>query len=251
MEEVVGRSPASVLSDAPSAPWPGVSPCKVCAVRYLAVCDALAHDELDSLRSILTQGTIGAGEDLIFEGDDAVRAYIVTSGVVKLYKLLPDGRCQVVGFAFPGDFLGLSDIDIYGCSVEAVTPIRFCRFKKIDLEALFDRIPHLGKRMLEVTRSELSAVHEQMVLLGRKLTKEKIASFLLLLSARSVRSGDAASPVYVPMKRSDIADYLGLTTETVSRAFTQLRKEGLISLRASGWIDLDELEELRSAAGDR
>ena len=247
-EAIVERLPGQVLIDATPGPRPGISPCKACAVRHMAVCDALATDELHYLKSILTQGTLAAGDDLIYEGDEADCAFIVTSGVVKLYKLLPDGRCQVVGFAFPGDFLGLSDTHKYSCSVEAVTSARFCRFKKTDMEALLDRIPHLQKRMLEVTRFELSTVQEQMLLLGRKLAKEKIASFLLSLSRRAARSEEPISPVYVPMRRSDVADYLGLTTETVSRSFTQLRKDGLISPRASGWVDLHDVEKLKVVA---
>ena len=236
------------LEDAIPGPRLGISPCEACAVRHIAVCDALANDELHHLKSILSQGALSAGDDLIYEGDEADCAFIVTGGVVKLYKLLPDGRCLVVGFAFPGDFLGLSDSDHYSCGVEAVTSTRYCRFKKADMEVLLDRVPQLQKRMLEVTRAELSAVQAQMLLLGRKLAKEKLASFLLFLSRRAEQCGESVSPVYLPMRRSDVADYLGLTTETVSRSFTQLRREGLISPRASGWVDLHNLDRLELLA---
>ena len=126
--------------------------------------------------------------------------------------------------------------------------MRYCRFKKRDLDDLLERIPHLQKRMLEATRRELSILQEQMLLLGRKSAREKIASFLLMLSRRAIGSGEPASPVYVPMRRSDVADYMGLTTETVSRSFSQIRKEGLIGLRASGWVDLLEQDKLEMVA---
>ena len=101
-----GGQSSNLLSDAVPNPRPRLSPCQVCAVRHIAVCGALAPEELQEMSTILVQGTLAAGDDLIYEGDATERAFIVTAGVIKLYKLMADGRCQVIGFAYPGDFSG-------------------------------------------------------------------------------------------------------------------------------------------------
>jgi CRP/FNR family transcriptional regulator len=95
---------------------------------------------------------------------------------------------------------------------------------------------------------ELAAAQEQMLLLGRKSAKEKIVSFLLTLAERAARRGQTSNPIVVPMSRTDIGDCLGLTTETVSRTFTQLKTGGLISLMPGGRVDLRDLVALRNIA---
>ena len=133
-------------------------------------------------------------------------------------------------------------------AAEAVTPIRACRFNRAALDGLGERFPHLQRRMLEMAWDEVARLQEQMLLLGRKTPKERIASFILGLSDRHARIGFEASPLKVAMSRGDIADYLGLTVETVSRSFTSLRKEGLIALPESSRIELRDREALLSLA---
>jgi CRP/FNR family transcriptional regulator len=167
---------------------------------------------------------------------------------VKLYKLLGDGRRQITGFLFAGDFLGLALNSTYSYTAEAIEPVTACRFPRQKLERLFDEYPRLEKRMLGMAVDELAAAQDQMLLLGRKTAKEKVASFLLMLARRQEHRGmDAAGSIEVPMSRSDIADYLGLTIETVSRTLTQLRKESTISLKDNKHIDaigMSMLEDL-------
>ena len=223
------------------------SPCKACPVRHLSVCGGLAPHELPQLSALLTQFDAAPGEDLIYEGDAADSAYIVTEGVVKLYKLLPDGRCQVTGFLFPGHFLALSHGDVYACSAQAVTMAKLCRFKKTAFDRFLEDHPHVAKRLLDMSRDDLASQQEQLLLLGRKTAKERIASFLLHMVRDARRRGEDERLIYLPMSRSDTGDFLGLTTETVSRCFTQLRKSGFIALRAGGWVDIldpDGLQEL-------
>ncbi|WP_259781428.1 Crp/Fnr family transcriptional regulator [Aestuariispira ectoiniformans] len=225
----------------------GLSPCAACAVRDLSLCNVLDEDELSMLASIVTSLEVPARAPIIDEGESADYLFNVTGGAVKLFKLLADGRRQITGFLFPGDFLGIAMNETYAYSAEAVSPVKLCRFPRAKLENMLDRFPHLEKRLLGMASNELAQAQDQMLLLGRKTAKEKLCSFLVSLARRAERRGDEPGPIYVPMSRADIGDYLGLTTETVSRTFTNLKRDGIIRLREGGMVeipDFDHLEEL-------
>jgi CRP/FNR family transcriptional regulator len=226
----------------------GVNPCGACSVRQLTICADLATDELHELSSIVTSVELGPGDPLFDEEERADHVFNVTAGTMKIYKLLPDGRRQVTGFLFPGDFLGLANDQIYAYSAEAVSPATLCRFPRRKLEAMLERFPKMERRLLGLASHELAAAQEQMLLLGRKTAREKIASFLLLLSTRAKRRGQKCNPVSVLMSRTDIGDYLGLTTETVSRTFTQLKSNGTITLLSGGKVEIADLEALHELA---
>ena len=189
-----------------------------------------------------------AGETLFYETDEAGHVFTVASGTLRLHKMLPDGRRQITGFVLPGDFLGLSGRDGFSYTAEAVTEAGICRFPRRALEALFDDFPRLEKEILWKARDELVAAQEQMLLLGRKMPAEKIASFLLGLSRRAERWEMPSDPVLLPMSRGDIADYLGLTVETVSRTFTRLKSEGVIELPEAHRVVLSDRERLEELA---
>lgn len=172
---------------------------------------------------------------------------------MKIYKLLGDGRRQVTGFLFAGDFLGLIHNEAYAYSAEALAPTKLCRFPRRKLEALLDEMPNLEQRLLVMASHELAAAQDQMMLLGRKSARERVVSFILMLSNSAARRGAArrgrpGDPVLLPMSRSDIADYLGLTVETVSRTFTRLKKQGLIELLDEKRIRLAKRQALREIA---
>lgn len=192
------------------------------------------------------------GETLFAEGDDTDSVYEMIQGMVRLYKLLPDGRRQITGFLSAGQFLGLAPEGVCVFTAEAITEVTVCRYKRAAFERLIDEVPGFARRLLAVTSHELHAAQDQMLLLGRKSATEKVASFLLLIADRHGDDGDGAG-IEVPMTRGDIADYLGLTIETVSRTLTKLKHEGLISLPVPACIaicDRDRLEELAAGAGD-
>jgi CRP/FNR family transcriptional regulator len=182
------------------------------------------------------------------EADPAEYVFNITAGAVKAYKLLGDGRRQITGFLFAGDFLGLIQNEAYCYSAEALLPTKLCRFPRRKLEALLVEIPHLEQRLLAMASHELAATQDQMVLLGRKSARERVVSFILMLSDSATRHGRSDDPVFLPMSRSDIADYLGLTTETVSRTFTSLKKQGLIELLDEKQVRLSRMSALREIA---
>ncbi|HYD67505.1 Crp/Fnr family transcriptional regulator [Azospirillum sp.] len=225
-----------------------MNPCGACPVRILTVCAALEPEELRRLADIAQNARIEAGQTLFGEGDAADTLYNVTSGTVKLFKLLPDGRRQITGFLMPGDFLGLAVNDHYAYTAETVTTCSLCRFPRRKVEALLDEFPKMQRRLFSMASNELAAAQDQMLLLGRKTAREKICSFLLMLSQRAARRGHKENPVYVPMSRADIADYLGLTTETVSRTFTQLKTAGVISLQEGNKIQIADMDGMYDMA---
>lgn len=221
--------------------------CAACDVRGFTFCSVLSDDELACIQAIVRQLRLASAQLLFQEGDDADTVFNVIHGIIKLYKLLPDGRRQITGFLFAGDFLGIAASGTYSHSAEAVADVTLCRFPRRQLYRLFDRFPKLEGRLLGIATDELTAAQDQMLLLGRKTASEKLSSFLLALARRSGVTGDAQDPVHVPMTRADVADYLGLTVETVSRTLGRLKRAGLIEIPDAHRVVLvrrDELEEI-------
>ncbi|MDA8253014.1 MAG: helix-turn-helix domain-containing protein [Rhodospirillales bacterium] len=209
--------------------------CAACSARPFSVCSAIDDKDMARLAAAAQTITVPAGRCFIEEGDSAEHFFNVTGGTAKLFKLLPDGRRQITGFAGVGHFLGLAVSATYAFGAEAVEPMRICRFARPRLRALLEDFPALEHRLLKVASNELVVAQEQMLLLGRKTARERLASFLVaraeaqaLLPAFCAYGGGHASIVWLPMTRIDIADYLGLTIETVSRTFTRLRADKLI-----------------------
>jgi CRP/FNR family transcriptional regulator len=145
---------------------------------------------------------------------------------------------------FPGDFLGLALEDEYAYGAEAVVTSELCRFPQRDLEGLISRYSTMERRLLGATSNELAIAQEQMVLLGRKSAEEKVVTMLLTFSKRAHHRGQAENPVFLPMTRADIGDYLGLTTETVSRTMTVLKTKGVIRLENDHHIRLMDMDKL-------
>lgn len=186
--------------------------------------------------------SLKSGAVLAREGDPAPHVFSITSGSLRVYKLLPDGRRQITGFLFAGDFLGLAVGDDYVFSAEAMEPSTVCRFRKGPFRALVQQSPPLEHMLLNRTMHELAAAQNQMLLLGRKSALERVASFLLDLPSHDPARPVTQDHVHLPMTRSEIADYLGLTIETVSRVLTRLKTSGVIRL-----ISLTELQVLKPA----
>ena len=225
-------------------------PCETCEVRDKAICAALNDDELRQLNSIATAVNLPARGTVFYEGDDSTYLFNVVTGAVRLTKLLPDGRRQVTGFLFPGDFLGLSVDDSYAYSAEALTDASLCRFNRSRLEAMMERFPKLEHQLLSLAVNELVHAQEQLMILGRKTATERVATVLLGLAKRIGRQAGGSSLLDLPMTRQDLADYSGLTTETVSRVISHLRKDGIIDTPSPQTIHIPDNEALVDLSGD-
>lgn len=167
-------------------------------------------------------------EEIVGQGEPADFCYLVQSGCVRTVKLMEDGRRQVGEFLFPGDLFGWDALEEHDFGAEAVTAAALRRYPRRLLEALAERDRDLAQRLRTLTAHELRAGRERMLLLGRKTAAERIASFLLEISARLGGAGNR--PIELPMRRVDIADYLGLTIETVCRGLTSLRRKQIIAI---------------------
>jgi CRP/FNR family transcriptional regulator, anaerobic regulatory protein len=219
------------------------------AVAGRAVSRSFGGQATGHLMAISSLQKKAPGETLFAEGDDADSVYEVVQGTLRLFKLLPDGRRLITGFLSAGHLLGLAPEGVCVYTAEAITDVTLCRYKRAAFERLIDEVPGFAKRLLAVTSHELRAAQDRMLLLGRKTAAEKVASFLLLMAER--HGDEGADEIDVPMTRNDIADYLGLTIETVSRTLTKLKQDGLIALASAARIallDRDRLDEL--AAGE-
>ncbi len=219
--------------------------CHACEIRDLTFCAGLDDNEIATLSSIVLRMHFAKRHIIFLEGDAADVVYNVTKGAVRLYKLTPDGRRQITGFLLPGDFLGLGSREGYAYSAEAITDVELCRFKRDKLENLFDSHRGLERRLFQIANDELAMAQDQMLLLGRKTAKERVASFLLNLSKREELRGGRNGVVYLPMVQEDIADYLGLTFETVSRTISQLKRDGLIRQSSNHEYELLRIEGLQ------
>lgn len=204
--------------------------CGQCEARHHSLCDAVPDGDIARLAAIASVAHAAPGTTFIQEGDPAMHFFNISSGTVRLCKLLPDGRRQITGFMGMGHFLGLAVSDTYAFSAEAVDEVRYCRFSRARMRTLLDDYPAMEKRLLTIAATELVAAQEQMLLLGRKTARERLASFLMAQSRQGVLCQASRQRFPLPMSRGDIADYLGLTIETVSRTFTKLKSEGFIDL---------------------
>lgn len=230
--------------------------CSTCAIRHQAICGALRDDELLRLNQIARHRSFAPGQTVMSDDDRAEFLANVISGVVKLAKTLPDGRQQIVGLLFAPDFVGRAYSQNNPYFAEAATAVELCCFPRDRFEALLKEFPGLEHRLFERTLNELDSAREWMVLLGRKTANEKVASFLYLLAKRAMLTGcpHQAAPATnaffeLPLSRADIADYLGLTIETVSRQITKLRMQGQIDLVNTQHISVPSIRALSNAAG--
>jgi CRP-like cAMP-binding protein len=194
--------------------------------------------------------TFKPGAFLFRESDDVQSIYEVKKGVLRLTRLLEDGRRQVIAFGFPGDIIGFPANGRHHTDCEALTRTTVKSRRLAALET-GDGDPVLHRHLLDAALHEISAMQDHFMMLGRKSASERVASFLCALTERVGIQVGANREVELPMSRADIADFLGLTTETVSRTLTQLRRRKVIAIEnVHKVIVLDPRALLSTARGD-
>lgn len=187
---------------------------------------------------------------LFWENAPADHVFEILSGVVRLYRLMADGRRAITSFVYPGAFLGMSFAEAYAFGAEAVDTVRVRRLPRARLLESADKAPALRRELLARAVDELAAAQDQLLLLGRKTAEERVASFLIQTARRASSHGTFAKEIALPMMRGDIADYLGLTLETVSRIMSKLKADGLIALPTPNRAVLRDPAGLSAATGD-
>jgi CRP/FNR family transcriptional regulator, anaerobic regulatory protein len=190
--------------------------------------------EVDEFGHSARRISFPAHSTIFTESEPATTVYRLTRGSAGLYKMLADGRRQIVGFALPGDFLGSAFIERYSCSVDAFSEVTARQFLRESFLAFLRSHPESLCLMLEAALQDTNAAHDHMLLLGRGTAEEKLAEFIVRWRARAGRKGALANLVPLPMSRRDIADFLGLTIETVSRIITKLERENVVRVTSEG-----------------
>ena len=224
--------------------------CRACEARHRGVCGALSPEQLIELSRHSTKRKIESGTELVSDATNIDSYANILAGVVKLTKTLPDGRQQIVSLQFAPDFIGRPFKRESTISAEAATSVSVCAFPKTSLDRMIEQAPELGHRLHLQALDELDEARDWMLTLGRKTAAERVASFLHLIARHGdpEAESDGEARFDLPLTRADIADFLGLTIETVSRQLTKLRKDGLISVENNRHITVFDIAKLERRA---
>lgn len=228
--------------------------CGNCQIRHRAVCAHCEGDDLAALEKLKYYRHISAGQAVVWSGDQMDFVGSVVSGIATLSQTMEDGRRQMVGLLLPSDFVGRPGRTTAAYDVTATSDLVLCCFKRKPFEVMIAQTPSVAQRLLEMTLDELDAAREWMLLLGRKTAREKIASLLAIIVRRHaslhLRQATGAHSVDLPLSREQMADYLGLTLETVSRQISALKRDGVIQLDGKRHVLIPDFRRLIDEAGD-
>ncbi|MBO9409062.1 Crp/Fnr family transcriptional regulator [Shimia sp. R9_1] len=231
-----------------------VGGCENCPIQHRAVCARCDADELDRLEEMKYYRSFEAGQTIIWSGDRMEFVGSVVSGIASLTQTMEDGRTQMVGLLLPSDFVGRPGREAATYDVVATTDVVMCCFRRKPFETMMVETPHVAQRLLEMTLDELDAAREWMLVLGRKTAREKIASLLSIIGRRDAAlklvNGHEEMVFDLPLTREAMADYLGLTLETVSRQISALKKDGVIVLEGKRHVTVPDFQRLLDEAGD-
>jgi CRP/FNR family transcriptional regulator len=228
--------------------------CADCGIRTRAVCSYCGPQELEFLDAIKSYRTFHPGDEIVAMGENTDFLGSVVEGCVSLSRIMSDGRRQMVGLLFPSDFIGRPMRPVAPFDAIAVSEVRLCVFSRGRFEGMLRSTPALEQRLLEMTLDELDSARDWMLLLGRKTAQEKIATFFVIAARRlaTVRALplDRDVALDLPLTRQDMADYLGLTIETVSRQISLLKKAGMIEMTDARHLIIPDFDALLEMAGD-
>ena len=224
------------------------APCARCGSRIAGICAALDITGLDEIAHEARRTAVQARETLFREGDPTSAVIMLVSGMAKLSRLMADGRQQVLGFRFAGDIMGFTNGHSHSADAEMLTDGLICRMTRSQLDAMLVRFPSAQRRLMELCVQELALTQDQLVTVGRRHAEQRVAAFLISLSVAARRRAEFTPLLDMPMTRAEIGDLLGLALETVSRAFTALRKRGLVIEHPGHRVELPDLEALALVA---
>ncbi|MGZ2380619.1 cyclic nucleotide-binding domain-containing protein [Rhizobium leguminosarum] len=224
--------------------------CRSCQARHGVVCGVLSSGQLKDLGRHSLRRRVDAGSEIIAQGSESSFYSNIMRGVVKLCKVMPDGRQQIVGLQFAPDFVGRPYVRESTLSAEAATDAEICVFPRNLIDRMISETPELQRSLHDQALKELDAAREWMLTLGRRTAEEKVASLLHLIATHAEPQTATSTAFDLPLSRAEIADFLGLTIETVSRQMTRLRKSGVIRIENFRHIvvpDMDALERMIGA----
>ena len=247
------RAPVTPPCQTPAGTRPLAEPvCFHCPARMSDLCAGVPDDELKLLAAISKHINLDPGKMQILDGDASDHVYNVVSGTLMMTRLGADGRRQILAFLLTGSFIGFSSDQLYRFNVEAVTPSELCRFERKKLEPLFQAYPEMERRFRQMAARVIESSLDLVFTLGRRNATERMSAFLLHLREmqREEGHGPADTAWQIPMTRTDIADYLGLTIETVSRVLSRLKAKGIVRLPTLHSFEIADEARLVRAAGE-
>lgn len=230
-----------------------MSVCATCAVRNKSICGALPTEHLVRLNAIARHRHFAAGDAILHEGEEPDYFGNVISGVLKLSRTRANGDEQILGLQFASDFVGRPFRRVFGYDARAITPVHLCSFPRQAFEGLLQEFADFEHRLFEQTLDELDAARDWAAVLARPAARERLSSFLLVMLKRNEEQGceraiaAKGATLKLPLSRMENANYLGLTTETVSRQFTQLKLDGIIAIPSAREIVILDLRRLQAA----
>lgn len=199
-----------------------------------------------SLASLCQARQLSAEQQLFIEGDLQNQVYVVVSGAVRLYKLFANGKRQILDFRYPGEFVALTRRPCHSFSAQAIVPTQLRTFASAPFYALAEQSSAVLLRLYDSVTGSLGRAYDLASIRGQQPAESNIAIFLLEAEARARQ--DNSDVISLPMPRADIADYLGVTKETVSRILTRLERQGVIEIVARRQIRLKKLSFLQNLA---
>ena len=226
--------------------------CKDCSLRELCFTHGMNEEDMNSMDSVVEQTKPLHKSDYLYrDGEKATAIYAVRSGCVKTVTESANGDEQIVGFHLAGELLGLDGFSegVHTCNALALETSSVCELPLEQLEELCHVMPGLQKQMRRIMGREVSAEHKQLLLLGKMSSEERLASFILSLSSRMQERNWKADEFNLSMPRQDIANYLGMAVETVSRLFASFQNDGIIAVDRRH-ITIRDMDRLKSIVGD-
>lgn len=242
---LMGESIFSIVA----TPAPLPSDCTRCSLSNLCLPLAVSKGEIKRLENVVQQNkTVNKGDHIFEQHQPFCSCFVVRSGAIKTYMASEDGKEQITGFYLPGELIGLDSINVaaYSCSARALDRTSVCEIPFDKLEELASKIPSLQHHIFQLMSKEIEDRKLLTTLLRENSAEGRIASLFLSLSSRFRRRRLSLTHFRLPMSRNDIANYLGLAGETVSRAMTRFQAQKLINVqgREITLMDLDGLQEL-------
>ncbi len=227
--------------------------CENCIIRHRGICGVLRPDQLEKLSAIARRRFVPANQYVFRDGDEAMSFASISTGVIKLIKTTLRGGQHIIGLMYAPHFLGHTIANQHRFSAVAATDVELCTYPRMGFSRLLVEYPELERWLFEFTVRERDLCRDWTVMLGRKSSYERVASLLLIIARRARYAGcaplaDNYAEFELPLSRSEVADYLGLTLETVSRKINRLKSKGLIELRTAREVVVPDIERLSAVA---
>ncbi len=225
--------------------------CASCSIQELCLPAGVGAEDLERLdRLVNRQKPFRKGDKLFLSAQPFGSLYVVRTGTVKTYHQGDDGVDQIIGFHYPGDIIGLDAIHAgqHACTAECLEHTSVCELPFDKLEDVSRDIPGLRQQLMKIISREMSQEHRHLLILGKRNAHERLAVFLLGLSSRFEARGFSATEFHLSMSRNDLANYLGLAVETVSRLFTRFQEQGVLQVERKR-VHIEDMDGLRRLAG--